>query len=191
MDSIELIILLAFILFSLFGRSKKKKRPKPTPQPAEKKEKQPSFFDEILQELEEKAQQETQPEPEPSPVPTEARRGNAQRARQPVSPENPLAQEEAFEHVGRGRTPHEDHGFSPDRPFSEEAFEQQPLDPPPPSHEAGHLTETPHVSLDKRLPRRTTQQTSASARHWRKRLQNQKNARDAIVLKEIFDRPRM
>lgn len=192
MDSIEIIILLAFILFSLFGRSKKKKkRPAPAPQPAGKTEKQPSFFDEILRELEQQAQQGTHREPEPTPTSVEADIETSRDARRPVPQENPFAGEEAFEQSGRGHTPHEEHGFGSDSPFSEETFERLPLDPPPPLHEPGHLTETPHASLGKPLARQTTPQTSPSARRWRKRLQDPKNARDAIVLKEIFDRPRM
>lgn len=87
----------------------------------------------------------------------------------------------------QGGFEHDQHGFGAANPFSEESFEIQPPSPPPPAHAPGHLDYSPHATLGG---------ISAPSLPGRKphslvnRLRSSEGLKEAVILKEILDRPR-
>ena len=109
-------------------------------------------------------------------------------ARDTMGEPRPEPPEPEFQPVGAFE--HEAHGFGPDNPFSEEAFEQMPRGADIAEHATGHLDYDPHDALPDVTPH--TEPTPRAAPHpLVARLRRPSTAREAVVLREILDRPRV
>jgi Na+-transporting methylmalonyl-CoA/oxaloacetate decarboxylase gamma subunit len=176
--------LLPILIFLVYFLSQFRKRRLKTPQPIPNGEvapapveRKPTPFQELLRQIQEAAeasQRETsRPEPAPattlSPSPT---------------PPPPVLSASAPEFHSVGGFEHDEHGFGSVSPFSEEAFERQPLGAPPPTHASGHLDYSPHAPLRQSTPRR-----SASTASIVEQLRRSGGLRDALILQAILDRP--
>lgn len=193
---IELLPILFLLAYYLLGRKRKQlqKRRVEAPTP-EGEVAPPTPFEEFVRQMEEAmrdASGETQPKPEPVEI-------EVQRPDEPLPSPMPVAttrpvtsaggrKESGFRSLGSfgaeasfesSRTSaHEKHGFGLDQPFSEERFESLAR--------GRDITEHLHPPL---APRHHAPLPATRASAWRQRLQNPKQAQDALVLTEIFSGP--
>ena len=89
---------------------------------------------------------------------------------------------------GQDSFEHDQHGFGDANPFSEEAFERKAPSPPPPAHKQGHLDYSPHASIGGTA----APQISGRSRRFHPmiaRLRRADGLKEALVMKEILDRP--
>lgn len=196
MDGIELLYLLFVGLYFLFGvfrkqNERKRKAAQASGEIAPGKARAPTPFQEFMEQMEEAIREangeppatperevvievpET-PEaiPSPMPVPT-SRPVVAAGSREPeFHAIGGFERESGFE--GARRSPHEEHGFGLDQPFSEERFEQLAR--------GRDITEHAHAPLAPLDP-------PARESKWSAMLQHPESAQDAFVLAQIFDGP--
>lgn len=181
MDWIESLLpflIFLFYLWSQVRKARRKAQPAPTasveraeapPPPRAPPRRTP--FELLIEQIQAAAEAEreadapTFPSPRPQPAPT-------------ASPLPGAASE--FELTGAFE--HDRHGFGPENPFSEEAFERLPLGLDITEHPAGHLDAGPHVLR--------SDQASTGPHPLVTMLRNPGAARRAVALKEILDGPR-
>lgn len=130
----------------------------------------PTSFEELIRQIQ-KAAEETRTAQKPTPA--------APRPSRPAPP--PIGSD--FRLVGGFE--HEEHGFGPENPFSDENFERLPRGLDVTEHAPGHLSYDPHG-----IPR-TPATPAPKRRHpLAERLRTPGSAREAFALREILDAPR-
>ena len=123
--------------------------------------------------------------PEALPVPSRPSvpvRRPVPETRREFKPVGSFERERAFEKAARA--PHDEHGYGPDNPFSEERFERLARGRDITEHAQGHLQYSPHGLSASPPPRRIS-----AASRWRKRLRDPEQAQDALILTEIINGP--
>jgi hypothetical protein len=174
--------LLPLLIFAIYLLSQLRSRRKPSaPAPEDAVEPAPSrpptSFEELIRQIQQAAEakqaEPARPIPEPIAVPTPA----------PVPPARIERVDTEFRPLGG--FPHEQHGFDESNPFSEEAFERLPQDPPPPAHAPGHLDYDPHGLRQPPTPVPPPAHASII-----ERLRQPGGAQDALVIQAILERPR-
>ena len=171
----SLLPILIFIVYFLSQfRKRRRKTPPPVPNgelaPASA-ERKPTPFQELLRQIQEAAEASQRETPQPDPEPSIT-----------LSPSPAPSLPKSFQSVGG--FDHEAHGFGPESPFSEEAFERQPQGAPSPLHATGHLDYSPHAPL-----RQPSRKPPASTSSIVERLRRPGGLRDALILQAILDRP--
>ena len=144
-------------------------------------------FQEIIRQIQEAAEQaQTEKVLAGQQTPGPAIADTVAEIEEVVLPPPPAPSLEKPDFHDQGRFEHDEHGFGAANPFSEERFEIQPASPPPPAHAPGHLDYDPHEALGgisaPSIPGRKPHPLV-------KRLQSSSGLKEAVILKEILDRP--
>lgn len=169
---LPLVIFLLYLL-SQVRKARRNAQTQPPPiEPADRAEDRAAPrrtpFEELVRQIQEAAEAEREaatPSPRPAP------------GASPIRPDPEFRAVGSFEH--------EQHGFGLENAFSEEAFEQLPRGLDITEHPPGHLDAGPHA-----LRPPTTVKPPKEAHPLLATLRHPDSARQAFVLKEIFDAPR-
>ncbi len=187
MEWLESLLPLVFLLiYYLAGAKRRREKRAAQAQPVaegQPPKKQPTPFEQIIQQIQdaaEQAQNERQPaQPEPPTAFVDT-------APAPLLPSATLETATSDFHAVGGFE-HDQHGFGTANPFSEESFEQAPPSPAPPPHKPGHLDYDPHAGSGTRtltqIKRRRGPHSAV------RRLRQKGGLKEALIMKEIFDRP--
>ena len=185
----DLLPLLAIGAYWLVRAMRSSKRKQGGPRPAPTGAKAPSPFEQLMLQLEEaldtprdEAPADAAAAPERSGEPP---RPVERQAARPPAPRPPRAVPTSFDDAGIGDYEgfdHDRHGFGQENPLSEEAFERRPRFAPRPTTPPRRYDPHGLAPAPKPPPRRR-------AVSWATRLRDPAAAREALVLKTIFEGP--
>lgn len=185
-DLLPLLAFAAYWIFRAMRGSNKKKRGAQPASSAPTGQKAPTPFEQLMAQLEQALEEPGDADAADlaDPVERQAERPPAPRA----APRPPRAVPAGFDDQGDAigdyeGFDHEEHGFGQENPYSEEVFEQRPRFAPRPTVEAPAYD--PHGLSE----RRSNAAPRGRAVSWSERLHDPAAAREALVLKTIFEGP--